>query len=152
MQNLISHFLLEITVCLRVSASEMYQLFLHSSLTTRGSWKRIFWLFFSHQALAAIHFVSLVCEHFYALVLIRRHKNAPYISDNDSFIFHCLLYREHITVIQYPKQCFLAKFIPDYAFRIPNETITYCWNSWGLPWWWRCRGGGFPWDRRRWCG
>ena len=32
MQNLISHFLPEITVCLRVSASEMYQLFLHSSL------------------------------------------------------------------------------------------------------------------------
>ena len=31
MQNLIGHFLPEITVCLRVSASEMYQLFLHSS-------------------------------------------------------------------------------------------------------------------------
>jgi hypothetical protein len=34
MQNLIGHFLPEITVCLRVSASEMYQLFLHSSLGT----------------------------------------------------------------------------------------------------------------------
>ncbi|MBQ1411632.1 MAG: hypothetical protein IIY93_00395, partial [Clostridia bacterium] len=32
MQNLISHFLLKNTVCLRISASEMYQLFLHSSL------------------------------------------------------------------------------------------------------------------------
>ena len=32
MQNLISHFLLKNTVCLRVSESEMYQLFLHSSL------------------------------------------------------------------------------------------------------------------------
>ena len=34
MQNLISHFLLKNTVCLRVSESEMYQLFLHSSLPT----------------------------------------------------------------------------------------------------------------------
>ena len=32
MQNLISHFLLKNTVCLRVSESEMYQLFPHSSL------------------------------------------------------------------------------------------------------------------------
>ena len=32
MQNLISHFLLKNTVCLRVSESEMYQLFLHSSI------------------------------------------------------------------------------------------------------------------------
>ena len=36
MQNLISHFLLKNTVCLRVSESEMYQLFLHSSLVEQG--------------------------------------------------------------------------------------------------------------------
>ena len=36
MQNLISHFLLKNTVCLRVSESEMYQLFLHSSLTAKS--------------------------------------------------------------------------------------------------------------------
>jgi hypothetical protein len=42
MQNLISHFLLKNTVCLRVSESEMYQLFLHSSLANKKS--RLFFL------------------------------------------------------------------------------------------------------------